>query len=245
MGLHETEAFVLRTYKLAEADKIVILLTQNFGLLRGVARGARKLKSRFGASLELFTLISLTYHEKEARELVSISQTEIISSYFHLAQQAESVNTLNYLSELLIEFAPPHAPDEKLFRLVKVCLATLALEPAAYAELTLYFELWLLKLSGFLPDVRACANCRRPLTDPAYFGPNGGLQCAVCAHGIGPALTHETQMLLQTAMRSTPAKWADNARTTTTGARHELSQITQQLIARALERTPRSQGNIR
>jgi DNA repair protein RecO (recombination protein O) len=245
MGLHETEAFVLRTYKLAEADKIVILLTQNFGLLRGVARGARKLKSRFGASLELFTLISLTYHEKEARELVSISQTEIISSYFHLAQQAELVNTLNYFSELLIEFAPPHAPDEKLFRLVKACLATLAIEPAAYTELTRYFELWLLKLSGFLPDVRACANCRRPLTAPIYFGPNGGLQRADCAHNLGPTLAHETQTLLQTAMRSTPANWADKARTTSTGARQALSQFTQQLIARALERTPRSQGNTR
>jgi DNA repair protein RecO (recombination protein O) len=245
MGLHETEAFVLRTYKLAEADKIVILLTQNFGLLRGVARGARKLKSRFGASLELFTLISLTYHEKEARELVSISQTEIVSSYFHLAQQAELVETLNYLSELLIEFVPPHAPDEKLFRLVKACLAALASAPTDYAELTRYFELWLLKLAGFLPDVRTCANCRRPLTGPTHFGPNVGLQCADCAHGIGPALAHETQMLLQTAMRSTPSNWAHKARTAATSTRQELSQFTQQLIARALERTPRSQGHAR
>ncbi|HEX8179847.1 MAG TPA: DNA repair protein RecO, partial [Pyrinomonadaceae bacterium] len=145
MALHETDAFVLRTYKLAEADKIVILLTPQSGLLRGVARGARRLKSRFGASLELFTLISLTYHEKEARELVSISQAEITRSYFHLAQNEELVSALNYLSELLIEFAPPHAPDEKLFRMVKVCLEALAALPADRDAIVRYFEIWLLR----------------------------------------------------------------------------------------------------
>src|SRR5437763_8563354 len=122
MGLHETEAFVLRTYKLAEADKIVVLLTRRAGLLRGVAHGARKLKSRFGASLELFTLVSLAYYEKEARELVSIRQAEILRSYFHLAQEADTIAVLDYLSELIIEFTPPYDPNEKLFRMISACL---------------------------------------------------------------------------------------------------------------------------
>src|SRR5215210_978544 len=99
MGLNETEAFVLRTYKLAEADKIVVLLTRRAGLVRGVARGARRLKSKFGASLELFTHVALTYHEKEGRELVSIGQAEIIRSYFHLARREDALQALDYLSE--------------------------------------------------------------------------------------------------------------------------------------------------
>src|SRR5215210_2858887 len=129
MGLNETEAFVLRTYKLAEADKIVVLLTRRAGLLRGVARGARRLKSKFGASLELFTHISLTYHEKEGRELVSISQADIIRSHFHLAGHADAIQALDYFSELLLEFAPPHEPDEKLFRMVSACLEVLNAKP--------------------------------------------------------------------------------------------------------------------
>ena len=60
MGLVETEAFVLRTYKLAEADKIVLCLTREAGLVRGVARGARRLKSRYGASLEPIADVTLT-----------------------------------------------------------------------------------------------------------------------------------------------------------------------------------------
>ncbi len=61
MGLVETEAFVLRTYRLAEADKIVVCLTRDAGVVRGVARGARRLKSRFGAGLEPCTLVSLSF----------------------------------------------------------------------------------------------------------------------------------------------------------------------------------------
>src|SRR4051812_28150680 len=106
MGLTETEAIILRTYNLAEADKIVVCLTRSCGVVRGVARGARRLKSRFGAGLEPYTIIALAYYEKEGRELVSVRQAEIIRSFFSLAQSAESVAALAYMSELVMEFAP-------------------------------------------------------------------------------------------------------------------------------------------
>ena len=72
MGLVDTEALILRTYNLAEADKIVVTLTRSAGLVRGVAKGCRKLRNRFGVSFELFTHIHFMFYEKENRELVSI-----------------------------------------------------------------------------------------------------------------------------------------------------------------------------
>ncbi len=69
MGLVETEGMILKTYSLAEADKIIVLLTQNEGLVRGVAKGAKRLKSRFGGGLEPFSIVNLTYFQKEEREL--------------------------------------------------------------------------------------------------------------------------------------------------------------------------------
>ena len=153
MALIETEAIVLRTYKLAEADKIVLCLTQKTGLIRGVARGARRLKSRFGASLEPFTHISLSYFEKEGRELVSIRQADIIRSHFDLAGSAETVSALEYLAELALEFAPPNEPNERLFRMIKACLAAISLVPANLTAIVHYYELWTLRLSGFLPDL--------------------------------------------------------------------------------------------
>ncbi len=122
MGVSETEAIVLRTYKLAEADKIAVFLAQNSGVMRGVARGARRLKSKFGASLEPFTLVSLSYFEREGQELVSIRQAEILRSYFGLSQNTEIVNGLEYICGLILEFTPPHEPNEKIFRMVRACL---------------------------------------------------------------------------------------------------------------------------
>src|SRR6476646_8363827 len=97
MGLADTEALVLRTYNLAEADKIVVSLTKSAGLVRGVAKGCRKLRNRFGASLEPFTHVDLTYYEKENRELVLIRQTEILRSHFNLSSDPSTVNGMAYL----------------------------------------------------------------------------------------------------------------------------------------------------
>jgi DNA repair protein RecO (recombination protein O) len=239
MGLKETEAFVLRSYKLAEADKIVVLLTLEAGLLRGVARGARRLKSRFGASLEPFTHINLTYHEKEGRELVSISQTDILRSHFHLAGRAEMVPALDYFSELLCEFAPPHAPDERLFRMVKATLAALADTPETLPAITRYFDIWLLKLAGFLPEVRRCAVCQNPFQGGALLNANSSLQCQNCAQGGGLPVTQGALNLLKATLHMPPAAWAEGYTETGSDAHEHLARLTQILLARALERMPR------
>src|ERR1044072_3414061 len=108
MALFESEALILRTYNLAEADKIVVCLSRSAGLIRGVAKGCRKLRNRFGASLEPFTFVNLTYYEKENQELVSIRQTEILKSNFNLSSDPSILTALAYLGDLLIEFSPPH-----------------------------------------------------------------------------------------------------------------------------------------
>ncbi len=78
MGLVETEGLILKTYSFAEADKIVVLLTQNEGLVRGVAKGAKRLKSKFGGGLEPFSIVQISYFQKEERELVSVRQLELV-----------------------------------------------------------------------------------------------------------------------------------------------------------------------
>src|SRR5512139_689999 len=121
MALVETEALILRTYNLAEADKIVVCLTKAAGLIRGVAKGCRKLRNRFGASLEPFTVVNLTYYEKENQELVSFRQTEILKSNFNLSTDPSVVTGMAYLGDLLIEFSPPHQTNDLLFRMSMAC----------------------------------------------------------------------------------------------------------------------------
>src|SRR5262249_51728657 len=125
MPLRETDAFVLRTFTSKEADKICIFFTREAGKLRGVAHGARRLKSRFGASLEPFTEVSLVYFQKEHKELVSISNCEILKSQFTGVVSSELLGVTHYLAELVAEFIPDHEPNEKVYRLLQATLDAL------------------------------------------------------------------------------------------------------------------------
>jgi DNA repair protein RecO (recombination protein O) len=134
MPLHETDAFVLRTFTIKEADKVCVFFTLGAGKLRGVAHGARRLKSRFGASLEPFTEVSLVYFQKENKELVSISNCEIINSQFVEGLSSETLGALHYLAELVIEFVPDHEPNERVYRLIRATLDSLRRIGAAGAK---------------------------------------------------------------------------------------------------------------
>ena len=146
MALFETEAIILRTYNLAETDKIVVCLSRSDGLIRGVAKGCRKLKNRFGAALEPFTLVNLIYYQKENQELVSIRQTEILRSHFKLSSDASALTGLAYMGDLLVEFSPPHQANDTLFRMAKACLEAIAASPSDLQSILRYFEVWLLKI---------------------------------------------------------------------------------------------------
>jgi DNA repair protein RecO (recombination protein O) len=247
MGVSETEAIVLRTYKLAEADKITVFFAQNSGVMRGVARGARRLKSKFGAALEPFTLVSLSYFEKEGQELVSIRQADILRSYFELSNNTEVVVALEYIGGLILEFAPPHEPNEKIFRMIRASLEAIAHAPQNLRHITRYCEVWLLKLSGFLPDLRACVNCKKPLcvdAGKAYLGTDGALRCVECAHKVDLAVSAEATAQLRATQRKAPGDWASAAAAVPETVHRELSQVTQRLITRALERLPRGRATV-
>jgi DNA repair protein RecO (recombination protein O) len=247
MGVSETEAIVLRTYKLAEADKITVFLSQNSGVMRGVARGARRLKSKFGAALEPFTLISLSYFEKEGQELVAIREAEIVRSYFELSKNTEIVVALEYIGGLILEFTPPHEPNEKIFRMIRACVEAISCAPENIRHITRYSEVWLLKLAGFLPDLRACVNCKKPLgenREKAYLGTDGALRCDKCAYKSDLPVSCEATAHLRATQRLAPGEWSRSLSATSETVLKELSQVTQRLITRALERLPRGRGAV-
>lgn len=239
MGLVETEAIVLRTYKLSEADKIAVCLTRKSGVVRGVARGARRLKSRFGAGLEPFTLVNLTYFEKEGRELVTLKQAEIVRSHFSWAARTEALSLLGYMGELATEFAPPNQTDERLYRMVRACLEAAAERPEALDALTVYYELWMLKLSGFLPEPRRCGVCGRALEAgraQVYATPEGVLRCGGCAGQGGYALDPEAHAQLCLLQARGPSAWAESFEALTRQGRQRLSEWSKRLLRRTLEK---------
>ena len=243
MGLVETEAIVLHTHKLADADKIVVSLTERAGLVRGVARGARRLKSRFGASLEPFTLINLTFFEKETRELVTIKSAEIVRSYFGAAGDADTVAALEQLVELVREFAPPHQADERLFRMLRACIEALAGGGDPVPVFT-YCELWVLRLTGFLPDMKTCGGCglglRETTAGEIHVTQEGVLWCAACKSGGARLLKRGAYDLLYAARRMKPVEWSTEYSTRPAETRHAASEVARGLVRRALEAEPRA-----
>ncbi len=241
MAVFETEALILRSYNLAEADKIVVCLSRSAGLIRGVAKGCRKLKNRFGAALEPFTLVNLTYYEKENQELVSFRQVEILKSRFNLSSNATMLTGFSYMGDLLIDFSPPHQANDNLFRMAIACFEAAAVTPTDIDAVLRYFEVWLLKLEGFLPDLRTCANCHNALGEDGavYLASDLSLRCSQCSSGRGGAVSKRLHSHLRAAEKLAPAKFAEAAREVSTETKREMAELTFQIIGRVLERMPR------
>lgn len=242
MALVNTDAIVLRTYNLAEADRIAVCLTRSAGLVRAVAKGARRMKSRFGAALEPFTLIRLAFYERENRELVSISNAEIVKSHFNLAGQLETSEILAYMAELVGDFAPPHEANEKLFRMVTACVDALETSAATPRLILRYFEVWLLRLAGLFPDVRSCAECGARLSegDAAYLDVEVNSHCQKCSHGPATRLLPETQRTLVATQQLPPLDFAIRFKDLSEESEGQIAALTHRLIVRALDRRPRT-----
>lgn len=241
MSLLETEALVLRTYNLAEADKIVVCLTRRVGLIRAVAKGCRRLKNRFGAALEPFTLINVSCYQKEHQDLISLRQAEILKSNFSLFGNPEMLTALAYMADLVIEFSPPYQPNEKLFRMVKACIEAIESSPSDLPAVLRYFEIWLLKLEGFLPDFNHCANCQKTFeaADAAYVGVDVTLYCSPCSAGKGYLLSKRLHAQLRSTHKLAPAAFAAGARELPGKIQREMAEFTHQIIGRVLEKQPR------
>lgn len=238
MGLVETEGLILKSFSLAEADKIVIFLTRDEGLVRGVARGAKRLKSRFGGGLELFSIVQISYFQKEDRELVSIKQVELIKSYFDKAADPLFFENFSYLVDLLLEFAQPHDPNERLYRMAKVCLEAGAGNSLDLDSVVVYFELWILKLGGYLPDWRKCQNCKKELTDNQKTGLqiNFHLFCQNCQKSRGDwTISPEQRQIFIAAQQMSPDKFIEFARIRNSSLK-ELSVVLRRIITNILGR---------
>jgi DNA repair protein RecO (recombination protein O) len=157
MPLYKTEALILRTYKLGEADRIVVFLTRDRGKKRGVANGARRAKSRFGAALEPMTRAGITYFEREQRDLVRLSYAESQCSPL-LASAPDALAHVGYFAELIDEWAQEGDPNERLFRLGTATVEALN-AGVPTSPLARYFEYWLLRLQGVYPPHLACHRC--------------------------------------------------------------------------------------
>lgn len=242
MPLYTADALILRTYKLGEADRIVVFLTEDRGKKRGVAKGARRPRSRFVGALEPLTRVHVAYFEKEHRELVGLNYAEPLCS--PMAASGDAIGYVGYFAELIDQWAQDSDPNERLYRLGASLVEALA-GGGSVEPLARYFEYWLLRLQGVYPSVAACHGCGGALDGPrggAYLAPGSGVftcpACAPAAQVREPHLSRAALAFLRAARRTPPRDVGALQVTGDTLA--ELESVHRLLMGRHLERELKS-----
>lgn len=179
MPLRESEAIVLQSYPLGEADRLVSFLSRTMGRVRGVAAGARRTKSRFGATLERMSYVRIWFSERETRELVRINQCELIESFVTTFRDYSAGVTLALMAEITETVLPDREPADPSFRLLLLSAQTIKRHQESRLALA-YFVFWTVRLGGWLGSLDRCGRCGAALT-VAYGNPAvPGISCAKC-----------------------------------------------------------------
>ena len=175
--LKQSEAIVLRTYPMREADLLVTLFTRAEGKVKGVARSAKKSRRRFGGALEPLTHVRVYYEDRERHELTRLDSCDVIESPLSTEVDYSRALALGHVAELIDDLLPDREPNDAVFRLALAVLGHVV--PGQIWMPLTYFDLWMVRLAGFLPDLAHCVVCGDALGDRAYFHPLvDGLMCA-------------------------------------------------------------------
>jgi DNA repair protein RecO (recombination protein O) len=227
---YKTEAVVLRSFRLGEADRVLHLYTLDRGRVGAVAKGVRKTKSRFGARLEPLSHVELLLHQGGG-ELQTVTGAELIRSHRDSREQPYRLGVGLIGAEAMLRLFPEQEANERAFRALARFLDLLdELEPAApgtrsAAEpLVLSFQLKLLWLAGYLPHVTSCAECGAESGLAGYSPRAGGAVCDACANGALP-LSRDGAVGIESLLRR-PLADARAAGLTDRGARDALGVIT-------------------
>ncbi len=178
---YKTEAIVLKHADLGEADRILTLYTPNYGKIKAVAKGVRKMKSKLGGHVEPLTQCSLML--SKGRNLEIVSQGQCLESFIEIRNDLWLTAQALYLAELTDSFTFEHIENYPVYRLLLDALHQIP-ETPSIEILFRFYEIQLLGHMGYQPQLFKCLNCNNAL-EPVenYFSiSGGGILCSQCAH---------------------------------------------------------------
>ena len=243
MAAEKAQALVLRTTDWSETSRIATLWTREFGKVRALAKGGRRLKSNFENALDLLTHCRIVFLRKSPGSLDLLTEAQVVRRFPRLRSDLAALYGAYYVAELLEVMTEEHDPHPQLF---DAALETLGLlgapgvaEPPPAGPCVVRFELVLLQEVGYSPALDACASCGGPIDErrPTFSCASGGLVCPNCAAGcrdrrpLAPA-AREMLRALQAAGDAVPRPWD-------AGARREVRQVLGQYVTYLLGRRPR------
>ena len=180
---HKATGFVLKSLSYGESDLIVTFYSREFGKIKGIAKGAKRSQKRFANVFEPFSLTNIIFSRKNRDTLAFIESCDIIDHFTLIRQDLEKTLAASYFIDLADHFGPEGKTNEDLFMLLTDFLVWLVRENVSDAAIR-FFEMRLLKITGFEPALTACVRCKTPVTNGTsyYFFPKeGGIFCAACA----------------------------------------------------------------
>jgi DNA repair protein RecO (recombination protein O) len=253
MAVLTSEAVVLRTWPIHEADLIVSFFTRDYGRVKGVAKSALRSRKRFGGALEPMTLARAWFAERPRQELVRLDQLEILRSPLSTPVDQARMAVLSFFAEVLDESLPEHDPQDAVFRLlVSVLEHTAAIQSETagsgvaqsqgtqpWMALT-YFSLWMTRLMGLLPDIARCMVCGEALQadEVSFHAYADGLFCGVHRNGSASTLTADSWQLAQRMLHAPVASFADEPWPRRRA--QDLRRFTLQALERHLEKKLRT-----
>ncbi len=174
-----TKGLVIREQTIGESDRLVTLLTADFGLIRAFVRKAKQIKSRLNSATALFAYSDFSlYMGKDAFVVDDASPIEV---FFNLRKDIERLALAQYLVQLAYEMGDEERPQEELLRLTLNSLHLLCKGEKSLSQIKAVFEFRVLSLGGYMPDILACGNCGTYETEMMYFDvPEGKIYCRNC-----------------------------------------------------------------
>ena len=196
MPLFNSEAIVLRSINLSETDKLVTFMTNRFGKVKCVAKAARKIKNRFGASIEPMSHIRLIYFGKENQTLYRLNHSDIIHSFQLVRDDLHKVYTGVYFIELIDTLIPEAHPDPDVFCLLLDSLLTLK-AINNFNTLCRLFEMRLMCLTGYTPQLSHCSICKESGNTKkiGFSFEHRGIICEACSFKIQPEMRFQAGIL--------------------------------------------------
>lgn len=238
MSTYRDEAVVLRTYKLGEADRIVIMLTRRHGKIRAVAKGVRRTSSRFGARLEPFMVADVQVHK--GRSLDIVQQAESLGSYgTDIAAHYDRYTAAHAMVEAADRLGEADTTPQQYLLLVGGLRALARGEHASRSVLDSYL-LRVMALSGWAPGLDDCARCGAAGPHDWFVAQLGGVVCGACAPAGSARLRTETGALLRALMAG---EW-DVVEATDAGAHQAASGLVAAYAQWHLERGIRSLSHV-
>ena len=190
--LHRTEAIVLKTTPFAEADLIVTFLSLDYGLLKTFAKSPRKVKSRFGSSLEPLTYAKVAFWGREDADLPRLTQADIVRPFQSIRGNIDVFFRVAEIMELTLNLLPEREPNKGIFYLLKESLnrieegcgglmATRGKTKDFLKRFVLFYKVRFLDMTGYGPALSGCARCSGSGNN--FYISHGSVICGACAQG--------------------------------------------------------------